>query len=263
MSKTKSNEPSTMPVLIVTGASRGIGAEICRRAASQKWKVCVNYSQSTNEAEQLISQIRNKDGKAIAIRADVTNEHEVTKMFDRVDEELGPISALINNAGINGCGTRIDDLSFDIVKRMFAVNVIGTFICTKHAIRRMAKCHGGSGGVIVNISSAASKHGGPFTYTDYAASKGAIDTFTVGLAKEQASEGIRANCLRPGATMTELSTEWAKRNPEWLDWVMQQVPMGRPAQVDEIAKAAMFLISNQSSYVTGATLDVCGGWVSP
>ena len=252
-----------MPVLIVTGASRGIGAAICRLAANQKWKVCVNYSQSVNEAEQLISQITNKNGNAIAIRADVTNEHEVTKMFDRVDEELGPISALINNAGINGCGTRIDDLSFDIVKRMFAVNVIGTFICTKQAIRRMAKCHGRSGGVIVNISSAASKLGGPFTYTDYAASKGAIDTFTVGLAKEQASEGIRANCLRPGATMTELSTEWAKQNPEWLDWVMQQVPMGRPAQVDEIAKAAMFLISNQSSYVTGATLDVCGGWVSP
>lgn len=154
-------------------------------------------------------------------------------------------------------------MEVSVSRRMFEVNVLGAFICARQAIRRMAKRHGGDGGVIVNVSSAASRHGGPFSYIDYAASKAALDTFTVGLAKEQADQGIRVNCLRPGVTMTEISRSYAEEHPEWLDWVLPQVPLGRPAEVNEIANAAMFLLSEQSSYATGAILDVCGGWVSP
>ncbi len=252
-----------MKVLLVTGSSRGIGAEICRQAAADDWKVCINYSRSDDEADALVHQIRQAGGIAIALQADVANEDEVITMFERIDLELGPITGLVNNAGVNGGGTRVDEIDVAVSRRVFDVNVLGAFICAKHAIKRMARRHGGCGGAIVNVSSAASKHGGPFTYVDYAASKAAIDTFTIGLAREQADQGIRVNCLRPGVTMTEISVEYAKEHPEWLDWVLPQVPLGRPAEVGEIANGAMFLLSDKSSYSTGAILDVCGGWVSP
>ena len=252
-----------MKVLLVTGSSRGIGAEICRQAAADGWKVCLNYTRSEDEADALVHEIRQAGGIAIALQADVTNEDEVITMFERIDLELGPITGLVNNAGVNGGGTRVDEMDMAVSRRVFDVNVLGAFICAKHAIRRMARRHGGEGGAIVNVSSAASKHGGPFTYVDYAASKAAIDTFTIGLAREQADQGIRVNCLRPGVTMTEISVEYAKEHPEWLDWVLPQVPLGRPAEVAEIANGAMFLLSDKSSYATGAILDVCGGWVSP
>ena len=252
-----------MKVLLVTGSSRGIGAEICRLAAADGYKVCINYATSTDEADALVHEIRQSGGIAIALQANVANEQEVVTLFERIDLELGPLTSLVNNAGINGGGTRVDEMDSSVSRQVFEVNVIGAFICAKHAIKRMAKRHGGNGGAIVNISSAASKHGGPFTYVDYAASKAAIDTFTIGLAKEQADQGIRVNCLRPGVTMTEISADYAREHPEWLDWVLPQVPMGRPAQVTEIANGAMFLLSDKSSYATGAILDVCGGWVSP
>jgi NAD(P)-dependent dehydrogenase (short-subunit alcohol dehydrogenase family) len=252
-----------MKVLLVTGSSRGIGAEICRQAATDGWKVCINYVRSDDEADALVHQIRQAGGIAIALQADVANEDEVITMFERIDLELGPITGLVNNAGVNGGGTRVDEMDVAVCRRVFDVNVHGAFICARHAIKRMARRHGGNGGAIVNVSSAASKHGGPFTYVDYAASKAAIDTFTIGLAKEQADQGIRVNCLRPGVTMTEISVEYAKEHPEWLDWVLPQVPLGRPAEVAEIANGAMFLLSDKSSYSTGAILDVCGGWVSP
>lgn len=252
-----------MKVLLVTGSSRGIGAEICRQAAAAGWKVCINYTHSEAQADRVVHDIRQAGGIAIALQADVANEDEVITMFERIDLELGPVTGLVNNAGVNGGGTRVDDLDPAIARRVFDVNVLGAFICAKHAIRRMAKRHGGQGGVIVNVSSAASRHGGPFTYVDYAASKAAMDTFTIGLAREQAAEGIRVNCLRPGVTMTEISVDYANEHPEWLDWVLPQVPLGRPAEVSEIANGAMFLLSGQSSYATGAILDVCGGWVSP
>jgi len=252
-----------MKVLLVTGSSRGIGAEICRQAAADGWKVCLNYTRSEDEADALVHEIRQAGGIAIALQADVTNEDEVITMFERIDLELGPITGLVNNAGVNGGGTRVDEMDMAVSRRVFDVNVLGAFICAKHAIRRMARRHGGEGGAIVNVSSAASKHGGPFTYVDYAASKAAIDTFTIGLAREQADQGIRVNCLRPGVTMTEISVEYAKEHPEWLDWVLPQVPLGRPAEVAEIANGAMFLLSDKSSYATGAILDLCGGWVSP
>jgi len=252
-----------MKVLVVTGSSRGIGAEICRLAAADGWKVCINYTRSADEADALVAEIRQGGGIAIALQANVANEDEVITLFERVDLELGAVTGLVNNAGINGGGTRVDEMDIDISRNVFNVNVLGAFICAKHAIKRMAKRHGGDGGAIVNVSSAAAKHGGAFTYVDYAASKAEIDTFTIGLAREQADQGIRVNCLRPGVTMTEISVDYAREHPDWLDWVLPQVPMGRPAQVTEIANGAMFLLSDKSSYATGAILDVCGGWVSP
>ncbi|MCP4334442.1 MAG: SDR family oxidoreductase [Gammaproteobacteria bacterium] len=252
-----------MKVLLVTGSSRGIGAEICRQAAADGWKVCINYASSEDEADAVVAEIRQQGGLAIALQADVANETEVISMFERIDLELGPITGLVNNAGVNGGGTRVDEIDVEVSRRVFEANVLGAFICAKHAIKRMARRHSGNGGVIVNVSSAASKHGGPFTYVDYAASKAAIDTFTIGLAREQADQGIRVNCLRPGVTMTEISADYAREHPQWLDWVLPQVPLGRPAEVAEIANGAMFLLSDKSSYATGAILDICGGWVSP
>jgi NAD(P)-dependent dehydrogenase (short-subunit alcohol dehydrogenase family) len=225
--------------------------------------VCINYAHSEDEADRVVAEIRQNGGVAIALQANVANEEEVITMFERIDLELGPLTGLVNNAGTVSGGTRVDEMDVDASRRVFEVNVLGAFICAKHAIKRMAKRHGGNGGTIVNVSSAASRHGGPFTYIDYAASKAAIDTFTIGLAKEQADQGIRVNCLRPGVTMTEISADYAKQHPEWLDWVLPQVPLGRPGEVSEIANGAMFLLSDKSSYATGAILDVCGGWVSP
>ena len=252
-----------MKVLLVTGSSRGIGAEICRQAAADGWKVCVNYSSSEDEADRVVAEIRKAGGIAIAVAANVANEDEVIRMFERIDLELGPLTGLVNNAGINGGGTRVDEMDVEVSRRTFEVNLLGSFICAKHAIKRMARRHGGNGGTIVNVSSAASRHGGPFTYVDYAASKAAVDTFTIGLAREQADQGIRVNCLRPGVTMTEISVDYASQHPEWLEWVLPQVPLGRPGEVTEMANGAMFLLSDKSSYATGAILDVCGGWVSP
>ncbi|MEM7172034.1 MAG: SDR family oxidoreductase [Pseudomonadota bacterium] len=252
-----------MGVLLVTGASRGIGAEICRLAATQGWAVALNYTQSAEKAEAVAEAIRAGGGTAMAVQADVGDAVAVEEMFRQVDEELGPVTALVNNAGIMGGQGPVDELDVAATTRLFQVNVLGPFLCASSAIRRMAKKHGGQGGAIINISSAAAKHGGPGSYVDYAASKGAVDVFTVGLAREQAAEGIRVNCVRPGATMTEMSVEWAEEHPEWLDWVMAQVPMKRPGEMHETAKAVLWLLSNEASYVTGAILDVNGGWVSP
>lgn len=252
-----------MSVLVVTGGSRGIGAEICRKAAAEGWSVCVNYASSSGEAESVVASISKAGGRAIAAQADVADDDQVAAMFEKVDKEIGRVTGLVNNAGVNGAGARVDDIDADDARRVFDVNILGPFLCAKHAIRRMAKRYGGSGGAIVNISSAASRHGGPGSYVEYAASKAALDTFTVGLAREQAEEGIRVNCLRPGATMTELSVIWARENPEWLDWVMAQVPLRRPAEVEEIANGALYLLSDKASYSTGAILDANGGWVSP
>ncbi len=251
-----------MSVLVVTGGSRGIGAEICRLAATRDWAVAVNYAHSADEAESVVTEIKAGGGKAIAVQADVSDADQVEAMFARIDQELGPVTGLVNNAGINGKTGPVDEMDAETTVRLFMVNAVGPFICAAAAIRRMAKRHGGNGGVIVNISSAASKHGAP-TYVDYAAAKGAVDSFTIGLAREQADQGIRVNCVRPGATMTELSIDWAKENPDWLDWVMAQVPLKRPAEMREIANAVLWMLSDESSYATGAILDVCGGWVSP
>ncbi len=203
-----------MKVLLVTGSRRGIGAEICRQAAADGWKVCINYASSEDEADRVVADIRQQGGVAIALQTNIANEDEVITLFERIDLELGPLTGLVNNAGANGGGTRVDEMDIALSRNVFDVNVLGSFICAKHAIKRMARRHGGSGGAIVNVSSAASKHGGPFTYVDYATSKAALDTFTIGLAKERADQGIRVNCLRPGVTMTEISANYARQHPE-------------------------------------------------
>lgn len=252
-----------MSVLLITGGSRGIGAEVCRQAAAAGWRVAINHSSSVDQAESVATQIRDAGGTAIASQADIADPEQVEAMFCRVDAELGAVTGLVNNAGTNGSTGPVDELDAAATTRLFAVNVLGSFYCAGAAIRRMAKRHGGGGGAIVNISSAAAKHGGPGSYIDYAASKGAIDTFTYGLAREQAAEGIRVNCVRPGITMTELSQVWAEQHPEWIPNAMQLVPLARPAEMSEVAKAVIWLLSDEASYVTGAILDVSGGWVCP
>ncbi len=252
-----------MGVLVVTGSSRGIGAQICRLGAQRGWVVCVNYATSPDEAQGVVAEIEGAGGQAIAVRADVSVPQDVETLFERVEVELGPVTGLVNNAGVMGSGGPVDELDAERTRRMFEVNTLGPFLCCQAAVKRMAKRHGGPGGAIVNISSAAAKHGGPGSYVDYAASKAAVDTLTVGLAREQAAENIRVNCVRPGATMTELNQRWMKDHPDWLDSVLKRVPLGRAAEVAEIASAALWLLSDEATYVTGAILDVSGGWVSP
>ncbi len=252
-----------MGVLVVTGSSRGIGAQICRLGAQRGWVVCVNYTSSADEAQGVVAEIEGAGGQAIAVRADVSVPQDVETLFERVEVELGPVSGLVNNAGVMGSGGTVDELDAERTRRMFEVNTLGPFLSCQAAVKRMAKRHGGPGGAIVNISSAAAKHGGPGSYVDYAASKAAVDTLTVGLAREQAAENIRVNCVRPGATMTELNQRWMKEHPDWLDSVLKRVPLGRAAEVAEIASAALWLLSDEATYVTGAILDVSGGWVSP
>jgi NAD(P)-dependent dehydrogenase (short-subunit alcohol dehydrogenase family) len=252
-----------MSVLVVTGGSRGIGADICRLGASRGFSVCVNYANSAEEAECVVDEILGGGGHAIAVQADVSVPGDVDTLFERVDVDLGPVTGLVNNAGIMGSGGTVDELDAELTRHMFEVNTLGPFLCAKAAVRRMAKRHGGQGGAIVNISSAAAKHGGPGSYVDYAASKAAVDTFTNGLAREQAGEGIRVNCIRPGAILTEISKRWMTDHPEWLGSVVARTPLGRPGEVRDIASAALWLLSDEANYVTGAILDVSGGWVTP
>jgi len=252
-----------MGVLVVTGGSRGIGAAICRIGAERGWAVCINYARSAEEALGVLADIERAGGRAIAAQADVASPGDVERLFAKVDAELGPVPGLVNNAGIMGSGGPVDELDAAATRRMFEVNTLGPFLCCQAAIKRMAKRHGGQGGAIVNISSAAAKHGGPGSYVDYAASKAAVDTLTVGLAREQALEGIRVNCGRPGATMTEMNERWMEDHLDWLASVLVRVPLDRAAEVGEIANAALWLLSDEASYVTGAILDASGGWVSP
>lgn len=252
-----------MGVLVVTGSSRGIGAEICRLGAQRGWVVCVNYASSADEAQGVVDEIEGAGGQAIAVRADVSVPQDVETLFERVDVELVPVTGLVNNAGAMGSGGPVDELDAERTRRMFEVNTLGPFLCSQAAVKRMAKRHDGQGGAIVNISSAAAKHGGPGSYVDYAASKAAVDTLTNGLAREQAAEGICVNCIRPGAIMTEISERWMTDHPDWLASVIAQTPLGRAGEVRDIATAALWLLSDEAKYVTGAILDVSGGWVSP
>jgi NAD(P)-dependent dehydrogenase (short-subunit alcohol dehydrogenase family) len=252
-----------MGVLVVTGGSRGIGAAICRKAAAKGWACCVNYAKDEPGARAVVSEITESGGNAMAARADVADPAQVEAMFVEVDRELGPVTGLVNNAGVMGSPGRVEDLDADLSRRLFEVNALAPFLCSKEALKRMSERRGGSGGAIVNISSAAAKHGGAGSYIDYAASKGALDTFTVGLAREQAAAGVRVNCIRPGAILTEISREWMEQHPEWLESVVARTPLGRPGEEDDIANAALWLLSEEAKYVTGAILDVSGGWVSP
>ncbi|MSP67804.1 MAG: SDR family oxidoreductase [Alphaproteobacteria bacterium] len=245
--------------MIVTGASRGIGAAIAQRAARAGYRVCVNYHQSPDRAQQVVKAIEQGGGEAIAVRADLGDEVQINAMFAEVDRRLGPLHALVNNAGIDsGDPMRIEDLRAGIVDRMLAVNVRGPLIACREAIRRMSTKHGGAGGTIVNISSSSTKHGGLPGDVVYAGTKGAIDAFSLGLAKEVAREGIRVISLRPGLTLTEIFDPIGGEAAV-NEIAKTAVPMGRVGRPEEVANAVVWLCSEEASYMTGCTVDVTGG----
>ena len=253
----------TKGVLVVTGGSRGIGGGICRLAGERGWDVCVNYASASDDAEEMVAYIESKDGRAISYKADVSDPQRVEAMFKKVDQTFGQVTGLVNNAGIMGSVDRVEKLNADQSLRMFQVNILGPFICSKEAIKRMSTNNGGTGGAIVNISSGAAKHGGAGSYVDFAASKGAVDAMNNGLAREVAAEGIRVNCVRPGLIRTEGNQQWEDDHPGWVDSVTARTPMGRAGDLRDTATATLWLLSDEAQYVTGAILDVSGGFVTP
>ena len=245
------------PVLLVTGGSRGIGAATALLAAQAGYAVAVNYQSNSLAADEVVRSIRDSGGQAMALQADVSREDEVMAMFARVDAKWGPLSALVNNAGVVDVSSRVDAMGVARLSRMLNTHVLGSFVCAREAVLRMSTRYGGTGGGIVNLSSAASKMGSPGQYVDYAACKGAIDTFTIGLAKEVAAEGIRVNAVRPGIIETDIHASGGE--PDRAQRLALQVPMQRPGSAQEVANAIVWLLSPQASYCTGALLDVGGG----
>ena len=245
------------PVMLITGASRGIGAATALMAARAGYAVAVNYLNNALAADDVVRQIHDLGAKAIAVQADVAKEEQVLAMFAIVDSQLGPLSALVNSAGVVDVASRVDAMSVARIKRMFDTNVIGSMVCAREAVLRMSTLHGGAGGAIVNLSSVAATLGSPGQYVDYAASKGAIDTFTVGLAREVAAEGIRVNSVRPGVIDTEIHASGGQ--PERAQQLSAVIPMRRPGTTEEVASAILWLLSSGATYTTGAVLDVGGG----
>ncbi|MET3379313.1 SDR family oxidoreductase [Variovorax paradoxus] len=244
-------------VLLITGGGRGIGAATALLAAQRGYAVTVNYASNSLAADEVVRTIRANGGAAMAVQADVGDEAQVLAMFQKVDARFGRLTALVNNAGVVDVQARVADMSVARLERMFRINVIGSFICAREAVRRMSTKYGGTGGAIVNISSGAARLGSPDQYVDYAASKGAIDTFTIGLAKEVAAEGIRVNAVRPGLIDTEIHASGGM--PDRASDLAPTVPMQRTGSADEIAGAILWLLSPEASYTTMALLDVTGG----
>jgi len=244
-------------VLLVTGGSRGIGAAVCLAAAQHGWAVAVNYASNKDAAEAVVGTIRDAGGEAIAIAGDVGKPADIKSIFAKVDAHFGRIDGLVNNAGIVDVIQRLDEMTPERIDRMFRINVTGSMLAAAEAVRRMSTRHGGKGGVIVNVSSMAATLGGGGQYVDYAASKGAIDTFTVGLAREVAAEGIRVNAVRPGIIDTDIHA--AAGLPDRARDIAPQLPMKRAGTSDEVADAILYLLSPHASYITGAVLDVSGG----
>jgi NAD(P)-dependent dehydrogenase (short-subunit alcohol dehydrogenase family) len=239
-------------VMLITGAARGIGAATARLAAERGYAVCVNYVRNRDAAEKLAREIG-----GIAVVADVSLEADVVRLFREVDQKLGRIAVLVNNAGIVDRRSRVEDMTPARIERMFAVNVLGSFLCAREAVKRMSSRHGGTGGVIVNISSAAARLGSPGDYVDYAASKGAVDTFTIGLAKEVAAEGVRVVGVRPGVIHTEIHA--GSGDPARVTRIAETAPLKRAGEPEEVARAILWIASDEASYTTGAILDVTGG----
>jgi NAD(P)-dependent dehydrogenase (short-subunit alcohol dehydrogenase family) len=244
-------------VLMITGGGRGIGAATARLAAQRGYAVCINYLRDRDAAEALAQEIAGGGGRALAVRADIAQESDVQPLFRECDRALGPLTALVNNAGIVDRQVRVDEMDAARLQRMFAINVVGAFLCAREAIRRMSTQHGGNGGAIVNVSSAAARLGSPGEYVDYAASKGAIDTMTLGLAKELAADGIRVNAVRPGFVHTDIHASGGQ--PNRIERLRDGIPMKRGGRPEEVARAVLWLLSDEASYATGAILDVTGG----
>ncbi len=247
----------THPVVLVTGGSRGIGAATALLAAKRGYDVAFSYQSNAKAAEAVAEQIRATGRKVVAVKADVSVEADVLRLFKTVDQQMGRLDALVNNAGMLEKQTRLDQMDVGRWNRVLGANVIGTFLCAKEAVLRMSTQHGGKGGNIVNISSAASRLGSPNEFIDYAAAKGAVDSMTIGLAKEVATEGIRVNAIRPGLIYTDIHASAGE--PGRVDRAKAGVPMQRGGTAEEVAEAALWLMSEQSSYVTGTMLDVAGG----
>jgi NAD(P)-dependent dehydrogenase (short-subunit alcohol dehydrogenase family) len=254
MSKSTTKNKRTV---LVTGGGRGIGAATSLLCAQRGWAVAVNYTNGTAAAQSMVARIRAEGGTALALQADVSDEAQLIAMFETIDTELPPLGALVNNAGVIDMQARVDVISMQRLQRMFAINVFGSFICAREAVKRMSTSHGGKGGSIVNLSSAAARIGSPGQYVDYAAAKGAIDVFTVGLAKEVALEGIRVNAVRPGIIDTEIHASGG--TPDRAAQMAPMVPMQRAGSAQEVAEAIVWLMSEESSYTTGAVIDVTGG----
>lgn len=244
-------------IALITGASRGIGAATALAAARAGYAVAVNYRDNSLAADDVVRTIRAMGGTAITVQADVAHEDQVLAMFAKVDAKLGRLTALVNNAGVVDVTCRVDEMSAARLQRMFTTNVVGSMVCAREAVLRMSTRHGGSGGAIVNLSSAAATLGSPGQYVDYAASKGAIDTLTVGLAREVAAEGVRVNAVRPGIIDTEIHASGGQ--PDRAQRLATQVPMQRAGTAEEVADAIVWLLSAQASYTTGTILDVTGG----
>lgn len=245
------------PVILITGASRGIGAATAFQAARAGYTVAVNYHANAQAANQVVQQIRSLGATAIAVQADVAKEEQVLAMFATVDAQLGPLRALVNSAGVVDVASRVDAMTVARLRRMFDTNVIGSMLCAREAVLRMSTRHGGAGGAVVNLSSVAATLGGAGQYVDYAASKGAIDSFTVGLAREVAAEGIRVNAVRPGVIDTEIHASGGQ--PERAQQLAAFIPMQRAGTAEEVASAILWLLGCSAGYTTGALLDVGGG----
>ena len=245
------------PVVLVTGGSRGIGAATARLAARRGYRVCLSYVSNEAAARGVVAEIESKDGEAVAVAADVAVETDVLRLFDTVDRCFGRLDALVNNAGVLEHHMRVEAMSLGRLQRVLATNVIGAFLCAREAVKRMSTRHGGSGGAIVNVSSMAARLGAPNEYVDYAASKGAIDSMTIGLAREVAAEGIRVNAVRPGVIYTDIHASGGE--PGRVDRIKGSVPMQRGGTADEVAQAILWLLSAEASYSTGAFIDVSGG----
>ena len=245
------------PLVLITGGSRGIGAATARLAATRGYAIVINYLRRADQANALVDEFTSLGSTAIAIQADVAVEADVLRMFAEIDTRLGTLTALVNNAGMLEQQMRLDAMTPDRWTRVFATNVIGTFLCSREAVRRMSTRYGGQGGSIVNVSSMASKIGGANEYIDYAAAKGAVDSMTVGLAREIATEGVRVNCVRPGPIHTEIHASGGEAGR--IERIKGSIPMQRGGEPEEVAAAILHLLSDEASYTTGALLDVSGG----